>query len=124
MARPATGRYGRGRANKRLAKLGIEPISEKVTPHSLRRTFISLRAVIGDSPVSIAEQVGHTDPTFTLRVYAKATKRRERLTGNYREQFNRACEWALVSAPNGTSEPREASAAENAATLMPPNLAQ
>jgi hypothetical protein len=26
--------------------------------------------------VTIAEQVGHEDPSFTLRVYAKATKRR------------------------------------------------
>ena len=37
-------------ANRRLAELGIEPISERVTPHSLRRTFASLRAAAGDDP--------------------------------------------------------------------------
>ncbi len=53
-------------ANVRLVKLEIEPISERVTPHSLRRTFASLRAAAGDDPVYIAEQLGHTDPRFTL----------------------------------------------------------
>ena len=72
------------------------PVSERVTPHSLRRTYISLRAAPHDDPVYIAEQVGHTDPAFTLRVYAKATKRRERLSGNYRTEFDRACDWALL----------------------------
>jgi integrase len=90
-------------ANERLAELDIEPISERVTPHSLRRTYASLRAALRDDPVYIAEQLGHTDPTFTLRVYAKATKRRERLTGNYREEFDRARDWALI----GTSEQLE-----------------
>ena len=28
-----------------------------------------------------AEQLGHTDPAFTFRVYQKAAKRRERLSG-------------------------------------------
>jgi integrase len=54
------------RANKRLDRLGSEPISERVTPHSLRRTYASLRAAAGDDPVYIAEQLGHTDPRFTL----------------------------------------------------------
>jgi hypothetical protein len=81
-------------------------ISERVTPHTLRRAYISLRAVLRDDPVNIAEQVGNTDPTFTLRVYAKATKRRERLTGNYGTEFDRACEWALL----GTNEPGSAEA--------------
>ena len=35
-------------ANKRLRELGIEEISERVTPHSLRRTYASLRAASGD----------------------------------------------------------------------------
>jgi integrase len=106
-------------ANDRLAKLDIEPISERVTPHSLRRTYISVRAVLGDSPVTIAEQVGHTDPTFTLRVYAKATRRPERLTGSYRSEFQRACEWARVSAPKGTSSPQTV----EAPTFLPADLA-
>jgi integrase len=82
------------RANARLGELGIEPISGRVTPHSLRRTYASLRAVAGDSPVTIAEQIGHEDAGFTLRVYAKATKRRGRLDGAYLAEFDRALHWA------------------------------
>jgi integrase len=55
-------------ANRTLAGLGIEPISERVTPHSLRRTYASLRAAAGDHPVYIAEQLGHTDPGFTFGI--------------------------------------------------------
>ncbi len=66
-------------ANEVLAKVGIDPISERVTPHSLRRTYASLRAAAGDHPVYIAEQLGHEDPGFTFRVYQRAVKRRERL---------------------------------------------
>jgi hypothetical protein len=81
-------------AQPRLSKLGIEPISERVTPHSLRRTFASLRAACGDDPVYIAEQLGHEDPAFTIRVYAKVAKRRERLSGAYLAAFDGALEWA------------------------------
>ncbi|HEY7151497.1 MAG TPA: hypothetical protein VH391_07435 [Solirubrobacterales bacterium] len=38
-------------------------------PHALRRTYASLRAALRDDPVYIAEQLGHTDPSFTFRVY-------------------------------------------------------
>jgi integrase len=81
-------------ANERLCELDIEPISERVSPHSLRRTYASLRAALRDDPVYIAEQLGHTDPAFTFRVYQKAAKRRERLTGAYLEAFDQALEWA------------------------------
>jgi integrase len=81
------------RANERLAELGIEPI-DKVTPHGLRRTYASLRAAVGDDPAYTATQLGHEDPTFTLRVYTHAVKRRERLVGAEREEFTRAVEWA------------------------------
>jgi integrase len=39
------------RANKTLEQLCIEPISDRVTPHSLRRTYASLRSASGDDPV-------------------------------------------------------------------------
>jgi integrase len=110
VSRPYNGRHSRAskdntrrrlkkairEANKALAKQGIEAISEKVSPHSLRRTYISLRAALGDDPVWIAEQVGHTNPTFTLSVYAKATKRRGRLSGAYLEAYDRALDWATM----------------------------
>jgi len=81
-------------ANVELAKAGIEPISDKVSPHSLRRTYASLRAALRDDPVYIAEQLGHQDARFTFRVYQKAAKRRARLAGAHLQAFDRALEWA------------------------------
>jgi integrase len=84
-------------ANRNLAELGIERISERVTPHSLRRTYASLRAASGDDPVYIAEQLGHTDPRFTLTVYTKAVKRRAKLSGAYLAEYERALAWAALT---------------------------
>jgi integrase len=104
------------RANEKLAKLGIEPISERVSPHSLRRTYASLRAALRDDPVYIAEQGGWTDPGFALSVYAKAAKRRERLSDAYLEQFDRALHWAEIGriaepeAPERAEQPTSAEA--------------
>jgi hypothetical protein len=36
-----------------------------------------LRGALRDDPIYIAEPIGHSDPRFTLSVYAKAAKRRE-----------------------------------------------
>jgi hypothetical protein len=49
-----------------------------------------MRAALRDDPVYIAEQLGHEDPAFTFRVYQRAVKRRERLSGAYLEAFDRA----------------------------------
>lgn len=54
-----------------------------ISPHSLRHTFTSLLFAIGEDPVSVMRQLGHTDPAFTLRAYAHSMSRdideRERL---------------------------------------------
>ena len=93
------------RANLRLGASGVQPVSQRVSPHSLRRTYASLRAACGDDPVYIAEQLGHTDPAFTFRVYQKAAKRRERLSGAYLEAFDWALDWAaLGSKPSETAD--------------------
>jgi integrase len=84
-------------ANVKLDKLKIEQVSDRVTPHSLRRTFASLRAAAGDDPVYIAEQLGHTDPRFTLTAYTKAVKRRGKLSGAYLAEYERALAWAALS---------------------------
>lgn len=81
-------------ANGALAGVGLDPISERVTPHSLRRTYASLRAALRDDPVYIAEQLGHRDARFTFRVYQRAAKRRERLVGAHLAAFDRALHWA------------------------------
>jgi len=82
-------------ANATLAALGIAPL-EGVTFHSLRRTYASLRCACGDDVRYAADQLGHEDPRFTLRVYAQATKRRDRLSAPHRKAYDAALEWAQV----------------------------
>ena len=72
-----------------------------MTPHSLRRTYASLRGALRDDPVYIAEQLGHTDPRFTLAVYTKAVKRRAKLSGEYLAEYERALAWAALPTANG-----------------------
>jgi integrase len=92
------------RANVKLRELGIEPISETATPHSLRRLYASLRFALGDDPVYVAAQLGHTEAIFSMKVYARAVKRRERLSGAHLAEFDRACDWADLGRKAG-SEP-------------------
>jgi integrase len=87
-------------ANGELDRDGIAPI-ERITFHSLRRTFASLRCACGDDIRYTSGQLGHEDPRFSLRVYAQATKRRERLSGPHLRAYDRALEWARI----GTNEP-------------------
>jgi integrase len=86
-------------ANDVLEKAGIAPIGS-VTFHSLRRTYASLRCACGDDVRYTADQLGHEDPRFTLRVYAQATKRRDRLSGAHLKAYDAALHWAQM----GTSE--------------------
>jgi integrase len=62
-------------ANADLARRDLPPLPEKLTPHSLLRTFASLLYALGeDAPVVMAE-MGHTDPALALRIYAQAMRR-------------------------------------------------
>lgn len=83
-------------ANARLAELDIRPIDVAVTPHSLRRLYASLRFALGDDPVYVAAQLGHTDPGFSMKIYASAVRRRERLIGAALREFDAALEWAAM----------------------------
>jgi integrase len=67
----------------------------------------------------VSEQLGHEDPRFTLRVYTHAAKRRQRLTGTDREQFNKAIEWARM----GTSDDFSLASVAESETVEARNLA-
>ena len=58
------------RANELLAKRGQVPLPKGLSAHKLRHTFASILVACGEDPTSVMAQLGHTDPTFTLRVYA------------------------------------------------------
>lgn len=56
-------------ANEDLRATGFQEIGE-ITPHSLRRTYISLALAAGSDVRFVMQQVGHSDPRMTLSVYA------------------------------------------------------
>jgi hypothetical protein len=58
------------RADELLAERGQHPLPHGVTPHKLRHTFASILIALGRDPKYVMEQLGHTDPKFTLRIYA------------------------------------------------------
>ena len=98
------------RANVRLEKIGLRSIDEAVTPHSLRRLYASLRFALGDDPVYVANQLGHTEPGFSMKVYASAVRRRERLIGMALREFDAALEWAAMGSGELDSVDSEPSA--------------
>lgn len=61
-------------ANARLAKADRPPLPEPLTPHSLRRTFISVLLTLGEPVPYVMAQAGHTDPKVTLGIYARVMR--------------------------------------------------
>ena len=62
------------RANEIRLQHGNTPILTDVTPHTLRRTFISFLLAAGYDVPYVQAQVGHEDPTTTLGVYARVIR--------------------------------------------------
>jgi integrase len=87
-------------ANRLVAERGLQPLPLGVTPHKLRHTFASILVAIGRDPTYVMQQLGHTDPAFTLRVYAHPMRRSE----DERERL-KALVQGDVWAANGQREP-------------------
>jgi hypothetical protein len=51
------------------------PLPKGLTTHKLRHAFASVLIALGEDPVSVMRQIGHTDPQFTLRVYTHMMSR-------------------------------------------------
>jgi integrase len=66
------------RANELRTQRGEPPILAHVTPHTLRRTYISFMLAAGFDLPYVQEQVGHEDPTTTLKIYAQVIRRPDR----------------------------------------------
>jgi hypothetical protein len=62
-------------ANEKLTEAGEVPLPEGLTPHKLRHTFASILVALGVDPGSVMDQLGHTDASFTLRVYRHGMRR-------------------------------------------------
>lgn len=71
------------RADELLVARGLVPLPKALTTHRLRHAFASILIALGEDPISVMRQIGHTDPAFTLRVYTHLMSRdqadRERL---------------------------------------------
>src|SRR5262245_52401421 len=98
-ARSLSARCDDGRARSRC-QTPRHPRLGRPVPGTRMHT---LPAALRDDPVTIAEQVEHTNPSFTLSVYAKATKRRERLSGSYLAAYDAALVWASFGTGAGTN---------------------
>ena len=75
--RPRVLRAAMERANANLTGQKMPPLPERITPHSLRRTFASILYAIGEDPGVVMDEMGHTDPGLALRVYRQAMRRGE-----------------------------------------------
>lgn len=54
------------------------PIRAHVTPHTFRRTYITIMLAAGFDLPYVQDQVGHLDPSTTLAIYAKVIPRPDR----------------------------------------------
>jgi integrase len=83
------------RANERLEDAGEVPLPERLTPHKLRHTFASVLVALGCDPGYVMDQLGHTDPWFTLRVYRHGMRRDPASRAALRELVG-AADWAAT----------------------------
>jgi integrase len=84
------------RANNRLAQAGSDPLPDGLSPHALRRSFASWLLAEGEDVPYVQAQLGHSDPTMTLGVYAKAVRNGRRSARSRRRMEG------LERAPMGT----------------------
>ena len=77
--------------NQLRAERELPPLP-KVTPHALRRTYISLMIEAGAPLPYVMSQVGHADSRTTLEIYAQVQKRLSR------KKVHRAFDDLLASA--------------------------
>ncbi len=93
------------RANENRAKSHLAPLPEGLTPHSLRRTYISLMLAIGEDVPYVMRQVGHANPTVTLAVYAQVMFRDEGERERLRALVNGAV-WAGMGTESSAEDRR------------------
>ena len=56
-------------ADAQLLAGELAPLPERLTQHSLRHTYISLRVALGDDLAAISRDAGHADINVTFRIY-------------------------------------------------------
>lgn len=74
--------------------MGRSPI-ERVTNHSLRRTFCALLYEAGATPPYVMGQIRHTDASLALEIYSKVMERK-RDTAERMDVLVKGADWALA----------------------------
>jgi hypothetical protein len=87
--------------------------------------YATLAYLNGEDLGYVADQLGHEDPTFTMRCYRQATRTRaDRLPQAHRKEYDRALEWARIGgayrALPGTRDTETASVASVGQQKTPP----
>lgn len=93
------------RANERLEAKGLPSLPDGLSPHALRRSFISWLIHEGEDVAYVMEQAGHEDSKMTLEIYARAIRNGRRTVRSQRRLAalsERAVE-QLDRAPLGSS---------------------
>jgi integrase len=86
-------------ASERLAEKGL-PALPNTTPHTLRRTYISIALVANNFDLKyVMDQVGHADSTMTMDVYAQLQKRFKRSHGANFDRLVREASAKVKSLP-------------------------
>ncbi len=86
------------------------PALPPITPHSLRRTYISLALVANDFDVKwVMSQVGHADSKMTLDVYAQLG---QRIPRHHWENLDRLLRDETLANPPGFASADRAPAAK------------
>jgi len=85
-----------------LGVSGEAPPPDGLTPHGLRHTFASLLIALGKDPRYVMAQIGHTDPAFTLRLYAHQMLDQEGEVDRLRALVD-GIEWRSLGTALGTS---------------------
>ena len=85
------------RANEKLAEQQRPPLPN-TTPHTLRRTYISIALIANGFDVKwVMSQVGHADSKMTLDVYAQLEQRADRSHGTNFDALLRKAEGQIRS---------------------------
>jgi len=92
------------RADKLLEERGQVPLPKGLTAHKLRHTFASVLIACGEDPNSVMAQLGHADPTFTLRVYTHMMRREPGERARLKALMRGEAAGAVQVDPSATSE--------------------
>jgi len=89
-------------ASARLEREGM-PALPRTTPHSLRRTYISIALLANHFDVKwVMSQVGHADSKMTMDVYAQLEQRAARSHGTSFDRLVRQAREQLIAAAAGS----------------------